>query len=273
MRSYAYDVWWEIIPKYLPFLEKLIAQRALKCCNTDLSNSPMYGQVRACYIWYVVHDCPVQQKHKDAHESDDHEPEVAHKCNLGFCHSPETIRYNAWEYFYGYMKQWQDSQLCRGLRQLQQSENVHEYRNIMVGPYAEANLHQLGFTRRSLASSETAYTPDKIKWIPSIDVTRQVRRVECGRQLPRYWQSLVIAYVQGPDMLQVLEAALTGELYVQGLERKASTESENSGSYHFSWAKQHQLYVGETVRSSSYRLLCRGDEGTVYTFRQNLVSN
>ena len=273
MRSSLCEVWWEIILEYLSLGEELIARHAFKCCNTDLSNIPPHGQVQACYIWYVDHNKVVRDRECES-DSDNRGLGVNHKCNIEFCHSTEVIRYNAWKYFYGYMKNWQDKQLCHGLLQLQRGDNVHRDSKFMVGPYAEGNLRRIGFMRKSLTTSRRTYATEKIKWIPSIDVTQQVRRVKFGRQMPRYWQSLVITYVKGAQMLQVLEAALKGELHVQGLEHETSTDNEESGSYHFSWAKQHELHVGGEVRSPSQWLECEEDDDTsVYTFRKYLVSN
>ena len=265
------DACWQNIFEYLSLVEELMARRAFKCCTTDFSNFPTHGQVRACYIWYVDHNKVVQDRECE-NDNNNRGPGVNHKCNIEFCHSTEVIRYNAWKYFYGYMKNWQDRQLCQGLLQLQRGDNVHRDRELMVGPYAEGHVRRIGFIRKSLC--KRTYDTEKIKWLPSIDVTQLVRRVKCGRQMTRYWQSLVITYVKEGQMLQILEAALEGELHVQGLEHKPSTDHEESGSYHFSWAKQHELHVEGEVCSPSQWLECEEDDDTsLYTFRKYLVSN
>ena len=272
-RIFLCDAWWQGIFDYVSLVEELMARRALKCCNTDLSNFPAHGQVQACYIWYVDHNKAVQDRECE-NDSDNSGSGDNHKCNIEFCHSTEVIRYNAWKYFYGYMKEWQDRQLCQGLLQLQRDDNVHREGKLVVGPYVEVNLRRIGFIRKNITTSKRTYDTEKIKWIPSIDVTQQVRRVICGRQMPRYWQSIVVTYVKEGQMLQVLEAALQGELHVQGLEHEPSTDNEESGSYHFSWAKQHKLHVGGEVCSPSRWLECEeGDDASVYTLRRYLMSN
>ena len=77
---------------------------------------------------------------------------------------------------------------------------------------------------------------------------------------------MVIMYMKEAQMLQVLEAVLKKELHVQGLEHVPSTDNEESGSYHFSWAKQHKLHVGGEVCSPSRWLECEGgDDASAYT--------